>query len=188
MPDVNADDLPVEDSPTTDARPLLVDDIAGTPQLVLGPHRNSDPIMIVRLETISGTPARAFVDVTTRYWSMPDGSTSILGGGTRIPTGWSKINVYAVVWNESAVAGNVVLRLDYDLTGEGAVVTPVAGSNTTRGLPAVAKQTTHLSMLTNLNVTAGKMLGVALRRVGASGSDTLTSAMALRGILLERVA
>lgn len=119
MPDVNADDLPIDDTPTTDARALVVNDTAGTPELVqsafVGAAGGTFTGAVVVPDATADTHAVNRQTGDARY--APLGATAVVAHGAAVR--YARPTADVVVWvgtvePDNAATGDIFV----DVVGE----------------------------------------------------------------------
>jgi len=107
----------------------------------------------------------------------------------RLPSHWEKLSV-DLHWTSAAAApsGNVSWSVDIAefADGDNLNITPLLGGNSVVAAPAAQYALKVDTITFDVSVATSKMTLFRVRRVGESGSDTMTGDAALLGLMLRR--
>jgi len=137
-----------------------------------------------------GSPVLSFLPTSTitRWpcWRMDASSNEIVGAVTRVPTGWTTVDIYVWISNVVATSGDISHDLNYLSIPD----TESADAGTSIAALTAAAPAQHelkrVLMTSGVAVTGGDLFRVSYRRRGPDAGDTLAGDSALCGIEIVR--
>jgi hypothetical protein len=140
---------------------------------------------------VAGAPTFGQISSRLPAWTLPK-AESYLAFATDLPSHWTKMKVELLWVNLVANAGNVSFSVGkHEWTVGESINTFPSGLGAAGAAPAtplVVASTVIGTDATPLAVNAGKMQTLRLQRNGTSANDTLPNAIALLGVILQKVA